>query len=360
MNDVHETRRQAAWWALLGQAPEAAGFLVTSLVNIRYLTGFSGSNAALLLQPSGALLCTDGRYVIQAGEQCPDLRLIVDRASASALCRVWGATAVGPLAIESDPVSVAALRGLQGMLAEVALEVSGVVEGCRAIKDDHEIAQIERACSISDLALHDILASVHVGDSERQIARRLEAAMYHRGADEVSFATIIAAGPHSAKPHHEPTDRPIERGDLLLMDFGAAVSGYHADMTRTFVVGEPTGWQREIHGVVAHAHRAGCAAAQAGTPLAEVDGAARSVVAEAGFATSFDHGLGHGVGLQIHEAPFLNPRSEGRLPAGSTVTIEPGIYLPGRGGVRIEDIVVVSEGRSRPLTSSGRDLMVLG
>ena len=169
MNDVHETRRQAAWWALLGQAPEAAGFLVTSLVNIRYLTGFSGSNAALLLQPSGSLLCTDGRYVIQAGEQCPDLRLIVDRASASALCRVWGATAVGPLAIESDHVSVAALRGLQGMLAEVALEVSGVVEGCRAIKDDHEIAQIERACSISDLALHDILASVHVGDSERQI-----------------------------------------------------------------------------------------------------------------------------------------------------------------------------------------------
>ena len=157
MNDVHETRRQAAWWALLGQAPEAAGFLVTSLVNIRYLTGFSGSNAALLLQPSGALLCTDGRYVIQAGVQCPDLRLIVDRASASALCRVWGATAVGPLAIESDHVSVAALRGLQGMLAEVALEVSGVVEGCRAIKDDHEIAQIERACSISDLALHDIL-----------------------------------------------------------------------------------------------------------------------------------------------------------------------------------------------------------
>lgn len=360
MSDVHAARRQAVWRALVEQTPTADGLLVTSLANIRYLTGFSGSNAALLLQPAEAILSTDGRYVTQAGEQSPGLRLIIDRASTLALGRTWEAAQGGLLAIESEHLSVAVLRSLQGMLAHRPVEVTGVVEGCRVVKDDDEIALIARACSISDLALQDILPSIRAGDSERDVARRLEAAMFRRGAHGLSFATIMAAGPHSAKPHHEPTDRQIERGDLVLMDFGAEVSGYHADMTRTFVMGEPAQWQSEIHAVVLRAQEAGRAAAHAGVPLTEVDGAARSVVAEAGWAAYFEHGLGHGVGLQIHEAPFLSPRSAGRLPAGSPVTVEPGIYLPGRGGVRIEDTVVVGEGPCRPLTSSGRDLLVLG
>jgi Xaa-Pro aminopeptidase len=283
---------------------------------------------------------------------------ILDRVTLPAVAARWRGSAL--LAVEADHLSVADLRTLEGAGATNLVETSGVVEGLRMHKEPEELATIARACEISDAALLSILPRVRVGVSERELARWLEAAMFDFGADELSFDTIVAGGPHSAKPHHEPTTRPLEAGDLLLIDFGAAVEGYHADETRTFVVGEPADWQREIHGVVEQAQAAGRRVAIAGTELAVVDGAARDVVAAAGYADFFDHGLGHGVGLQIHEAPFFSPRAKGMLPAGSPVTIEPGIYLPGRGGVRIEDTIVVSEGPSRPLTTSRRDLVALG
>jgi Xaa-Pro aminopeptidase len=339
-------------------APDAEALLVTSLVNIRYLTGFTGSNAVLLLGADEVLMGTDGRYAIQSGEQCPDVPTILDRVTLPAVAARWRGSAL--LAVEADHLSVADLRTLEGAGATNLVETSGVVEGLRMHKEPEELATIARACEISDAALLSILPRVRVGVSERELARWLEAAMFDFGADELSFDTIVAGGPHSAKPHHEPTTRPLEAGDLLLIDFGAAVEGYHADETRTFVVGEPADWQREIHGVVEQAQAAGRRVAIAGTELAVVDGAARDVVAAAGYADFFDHGLGHGVGLQIHEAPFFSPRAKGMLPAGSPVTIEPGIYLPGRGGVRIEDTIVVSEGPSRPLTTSRRDLVALG
>ena len=184
--------------------------------------------------------------------------------------------------------------------------------------------------------------------------------MLELGADRVSFDTIVAVGPNTAIPHHQPTDRALIRGDFLLIDFGAEYSGYHADETRTFVLGEPAEWQREIHSLVESAQAAGRVAATAVTALADVDAAARQIIEEAGHGPNFDHGLGHGVGLEIHEAPFFSARATGMLLAGSPVTIEPGVYLAGRGGVRIEDTVIVTEGECSPLTTANRGLVVLG
>lgn len=358
MPEAHAHRRSRAWSQVREACPGAEGFLVTSLANVRYLTGFTGSNGVLLLTEDAAVLGTDGRYVVQGAEQCPDLPLHVDRATVVALASAWAGR--GPLAVEADHLTVSAWRDVEAALGGPALETRGLVESGRSVKDAEELAFIERACAISDAALASILPRVAAGTTERQIARWLEAAMFEHGADELSFATIVAGGPHSAKPHHEPGDRPLETGDFLLIDFGAAVGGYHADQTRTFVLGTPAAWQTEIHAVVTQAQEAGRSAAVAGAELVAVDAAARSIVTEAGYGDCFDHGLGHGVGLEIHEAPFFSTRATGILPAGSPVTIEPGIYLPGRGGVRIEDTIVVGEGPSRSLTRSRRDLVVLG
>ena len=360
MPDVHAGRRAHAWQHAQRTCPEATALLVTSLANVRYLTGFTGSNAVLLLEEDRALLGTDGRYTVQAGEQCPDVPVHLDRLTVPAVAGAWLASGGGVLAVESAHLSVSDLRAVESVIGAAPRESVGIVEACRMHKDAEEIALIERACAVSDAALQAIVPRVAVGVTEREIARWLEAEMFAEGADELSFETIVAGGPHSAKPHHEPTARPLQQGDLLLIDFGAAVGGYHADETRTFIVGAAADWQREIHVVVAEAQEAGRDAARAGASLLDVDRAARSVVAEAGYSDYFDHGLGHGVGLQIHEAPFFSPRSTGKLPAGSPVTIEPGIYLPGRGGVRIEDTILVSEGPSRSLTTSPRDLVVLG
>lgn len=358
MPEVHARRRARVLDRVRDEAPEAAGLLVTSLTNVRYLTGFTGSNAVLLLSDEEAVLGTDGRYALQAAEQCPDLPIVLDRATLPAVAgRVPDAA---PIAVESEHLRVCDLRALEDIVTGCVIEVSGVVESVRIVKEPAELAAIARACEISDAALAATVSRVAVGVTERDIARWLEAAMFEHGADEISFATIVAAGPHSAKPHHEPTDRPVVTGDLLLIDFGAAVAGYHADETRTFVLGEPQQWQREIHEVVQRAQAAGRQAATAGMDARAVDAAARDVVVAAGYGEHFDHGLGHGVGLDIHEAPFLSTRATGMLPAGSSVTIEPGIYLPGRGGVRIEDTISVMDGPSRSLTTTRRDLVALG
>lgn len=358
MSDTHARRRQRVLDRLSHAAPEVSALVVTSLPNIRYLTGFTGSNAVLLLGRDVALLGTDGRYEVQAAEQCPELPTLLDRGTLAAVCGRWAGQ--GPLGLESTHVSVADLRSLEGAGVGPLVETADVVEGVRVVKDADELAAIEDACRISDAALAATVESVRPGMTERQIARALEAEMFALGADEISFETIVAGGPHSAKPHHEPTERPLEAGDLLLIDFGAAVRGYHADETRTFIVGAAADWQVEIHGIVAEAQAAGRLAAVAGAELRDVDAASRRVIDDAGYGAFFGHGLGHGVGLEIHEAPFFSVRATGMLPACSPVTIEPGIYLPGRGGVRIEDTIWVGEGPSRPLTTSHRDLVALG
>jgi Xaa-Pro aminopeptidase len=229
------------------------------------------------------------------------------------------------------------------------------------VKSDDEIATLRRACVATDAAVAAALARVGVGITERQLSRWIDDALTDL-ADGPGFDTIVASGPNGSIPHHRPTDRGVEAGDFVTIDCGALIDGYHADWTRTVLVGahDPADWQSEIYDVVRSAQQAGIAALSPGAPAAAVDAAARSVVNEAGFGDYFVHGLGHGVGLQIHEAPYLGASSVDRIALGVPVTVEPGIYLPGRGGVRIEDTVVVRADHVESLTTTSRDLLVVG
>jgi Xaa-Pro aminopeptidase len=339
----------------------AEAALVTRLVNVRYLTGFTGSNAALLVTDREDLLCTDGRYLTQAQQESPGLELVVDRECAPALIDRAGRDGVRRLAFEAHDVTVELHAELAAMTGAPELVALGhAVETLRTVKDDGELALLREACAIGDQALLDTLDGTAPGQTEREVARRLETAMVEFGADGIAFETIVATGPNSAIPHHQPTDREILRGDLLKIDFGARYQGYHADCTRTVLVGSgPAEWQSEIYDVVRRAQRAGRHALTVGADLRAVDAAAREVVVAAGYGDYFPHGLGHGVGLEIHEAPMLGVRATGRLAARTPVTVEPGVYLPGRGGVRIEDTLVVGEGAPELLTTTSKDLLAL-
>jgi Xaa-Pro aminopeptidase len=322
--------------------------LVTDLINVRYLSGFSGSNGALLVfaDEREAVLATDGRYRTQAAQQAPDLEVAIERAVGRYLAGRAGQDGVGKLGYESHVVTVDGLDALAGELDGCNTELvraSGSVETLREIKDAGELALLRLACEAADAALTDLVerGGLRPGRSEREVSRELEGLMLDHGADAISFETIVAAGPNSAIPHHRPTDAVLAAGDFVKIDFGALVAGYHSDMTRTFVLGNAADWQLEIYELVAEAQRAGREALRPGAELRDVDGAARRMIADAGYGDHFGHGLGHGVGLQIHEAPGIGATSAGTLLAGSVVTVEPGVYLPGRGGVRIEDTLVV-------------------
>lgn len=336
--------------------------LITRLVNVRYLTGFTGSNGALLVYADGgALFCTDGRYVDQAGDECAGLDVLVDRQLLPALTRRAVDDGFGRLGLETHVVTIDALRGLESDHPDVeSLSLGRAVETLRVDKDDAELAAIAEACAISCRALEALLESGLSGRTEKDIARDLEGRMYDGGAEAVAFDTIVASGSNSAIPHHRPTDRVVGRGDLLKIDFGARYAGYHADCTRTFVVGtKPADWQHEVYETVRAAQAAGCAALASGAECASVDDAARSVIADAGYGDRFTHGLGHGVGLEIHEDPFMSATAEGKLGDRTPVTVEPGIYLPGRGGVRIEDTLVVRDAATELLTPTTKDLLVV-
>ncbi|TAK69561.1 MAG: aminopeptidase P family protein [Actinomycetota bacterium] len=351
-------RRLRDWLATDAQGADA--FLVTSPVNVRYLTGFTGSNASLLVTAADVTLATDSRYVVQASQQCPAVPLLVTRDGPVALVAAATDQGVERLAFEAGHVTVAGYAALP-RTGPVLVPTTDVVEELRIVKDYEEIAALRHACRITDEALGRLLPQLRAGLTERAIARRLEWLLNECGADGPSFDTIVAAGPNSAVPHHRPTDRAVQPGDLLKIDFGALLDGYHADETRTFVVGAPARpWQQELHDLVAAAQEAGRAALAAGADVATVDAAARQVIAAAGHADHFGHGLGHGVGLQIHEAPLLARGVPGSLCDRTLVTIEPGVYLPGRGGVRIEDTLLVTGPGSESLTASPRDLLVLG
>lgn len=358
MPETHVVRRERLADHLTTVGAEAA--LVTRLVNVRYLTGFTGSNAALLVTPEHAVLATDGRYITQSAAQAPDVERVIDRACAAALLTRAGRDGLRRVAFEAHDVTVEAHQVLSGLDGAPALvQLGHAVEELRTVKDDGELALLREACAIGDRALQELFGTIAPGRTERDIARELEARMLDHGADGIAFETIVATGPNSAVPHHRPTDRVVEAGDLLKIDFGALYRGYHADCTRTVVIGEPADWQREIHALVREAQRAGRHALAPGVDVLTVDAAARDVITAAGYGESFTHGLGHGVGLEIHEAPSIGYNATGRLDARTPVTVEPGVYLPGRGGVRIEDTLVVRDGEPELLTTTPRDLLVL-
>ncbi|MDZ7883821.1 MAG: Xaa-Pro peptidase family protein [Mycobacterium sp.] len=348
-------------------AAELDAMLVTDLVNVRYLSGFTGSNAALLVRADQdtPVLATDGRYVTQAAAQSPDAELVIERAVGPHLAGRAAADGVRRLGFESHVVTVDGFGLLERAGEGVEfVSAAGMVERLREVKDAGEIAILRLACEAADAALHDLVArgGLRPGRTEKEVGRELESLMLDHGADGVSFETIVAAGANSAIPHHRPTDAVLADGDFVKIDFGALVAGYHSDMTRTFVLGHAAQWQLDLYELVATSQRAGREALSAGANLKDVDGASRRVIADAGFADNFGHGLGHGVGLQIHEAPGISASAVGTLLAGAAVTVEPGVYLPGRGGVRIEDTLVVgSESAPTPelLTRFPKELAVI-
>lgn len=338
--------------------------LVIDMVNIRYLTGFIGSNAALLVHAEDderSVFCTDGRYRTQSEHQVPDLQRLIERSCALRLVKEATESGIGRLGFESHVLTVDGHAALAKVSGPVLVAISRPVEALRLIKDENEVATLRAACAAADTALAGLLADggLRPGRTEREVARDLEARMVAAGAAGPSFETIVATGANSAVPHHRPTDAQLRRGDLLKLDFGALVEGYHSDMTRTVVLGEPAGWQREIYDLVAAAQAAGRAALRPGADVRDVDAAARDFIKAAGRGEEFVHGLGHGVGLQIHEAPALSQFGVGTLVTGMAVTVEPGVYLAGRGGVRIEDTLVVSGGEPELLTMTTKDFVVV-
>lgn len=327
-------------------AVDLDAILVTDLVNVRYLSGFTGSNAALLIRVDDEVpvLATDGRYRTQAAQQSPDAEVVIERACAPHLAAAAAGCGVRRLGFESHVVTFDGHAVIAAAAGDVELvRAAGAVEALREVKDAGEIALLRLACEAADAALADLVTAggLRPGRTEKEVGRDLESRMLDHGADGVSFETIVAAGANSAIPHHRPTDAVLAAGDFVKIDFGALVAGYHSDMTRTFVLSPVAQWQRDVYDLVATAQRLGREALAPGVSLSGVDGVSRDVIAEAGFAENFGHGLGHGVGLQIHEAPGISASSAGTLLAGSAVTVEPGVYLPGRGGVRIEDTLVV-------------------
>jgi Xaa-Pro aminopeptidase len=357
--EAYAPRRDRLRALLAARAVDA--LLVTDLVNVRYLCGFSGSAGALLVTPGGAVLATDGRYTEQVATEAPDVELAVTRSVAADLAVRARDLGVAALGFEEHHLTVASHVALIDAVAGLPFVAAGrPVEELRRVKDSYEVALVAEACAIGDRAFADVEPLLRPGSTEIQIAHALEARMLVHGAEERGFATIAASGPNSSIPHHQPTARPIEPGDFVKMDFGARYGGYRSDMTRTVVVGaEPAQWQRDLYELVAGAQRAGCTALAAGALLAQVDAAARDPITAAGHGDHFPHGLGHGVGLVIHEDPFFAKTGTAALEAGATVTIEPGVYLPGRGGVRIEDTLLVTEQGSEPLTRTTRELLVL-
>ena len=340
-----------------------AALLVTRLVNVRYLSGFTGSNAALLIRADDEMpvLATDGRYRTQAPQQAPDAEIVIERACGPFLAGRAATDGVGRLGFESHVVTVDGFDALAREARDVELvRAAGMVEALREVKDAGEIALLRLACEAADAALADLVnkGGLRPGRTEREVGRELESLMLDHGADGVSFETIVAAGANSAIPHHRPTDAVLAAGDFVKIDFGALVCGYHSDMTRTFVLGQAEQWQLDLYQLVAAAQQAGREAVRPGAVLRDVDAASRQVIADAGYADCFTHGLGHGVGLEIHEAPGISAAAAGTLLAGSAVTVEPGVYLPDRGGVRIEDTLVVGE-TSDLLTQFPKELAIL-
>jgi Xaa-Pro aminopeptidase len=345
---------------------EGAGYdalLVTRLPNVRYLSGFTGSAGMLVVAPEELVLLTDGRYETQSREQlgAAGVEARVEIAPGGGQNPVL-AQLVAPyprLGLEAHGVTWAQQRVWAGAFTGVTLVATeDVVEGLRRVKEPGEVARVHAACAIADDALATTLPMLADAPTEREFALALEIEMRRRGASGTSFDTICAAGPNGALPHARPSERRVQRGELVVIDFGCIVDGYCSDMTRTVSVGDPGSEATRMWDVVRASQQAGREAVVAGVACAEVDRACREVIDAAGWGDAFSHGTGHGVGLEIHEAPRVAKASGGSLDAGVVVTIEPGVYLPGIGGVRLEDTVVVTDAGADALTSFPKHLSI--
>ena len=345
--------------------------LITHLPDIRYLCGFSGSNGALALAAKEAILFTDGRYTVQAAQETRAARVRIAAKSAQGEACAWlAASGAAHCGFDASHTTVADLdlfrrsvvqaRGVQARGVQARSRAGGarffralsapLVHNLRMIKDAGELKLIERAAHLGVKLFTDLLPRVHAGMPESELAGMLELAARMHGADGMSFDTIVASGPRSSLPHGHATSRPLPRRGFVTLDFGVILNGYCSDMTRTFFLGKATRRERFAYDSVREAQRAAVDIVRPGVSCGEVDETARSVLRKAGLADFFTHSTGHGVGLEIHEAPRLAAAEQQRLVSGMVITIEPGVYLPGRFGVRIEDMVAVTGDGARVLT----------
>lgn len=352
--------------ARLADAPwdgDVEALIVTHPTNVRYLVGFTGSAGFLILTRSAVTFVTDGRYGEQAQRQLAglDVRIEVSgEAQREIAAEALRAAGVERLGFEAATIGWQRHRTLEReWFPHVELvATASLVESLRSVKEPGEIDRIRLAAGIADRALAGLRSGLSDGPTEREFGLALDAAMRSLGASGPSFETIVASGPNSAVPHHRPTDRQIVDGDLVVLDFGARVDGYCSDMTRTLMVGEPSVDQRRLLDVVLEAQSRGVAAVADAVPARDVDASCRAVIAAAGWGDRFTHGTGHGVGLDIHEAPAVGRTSGDTLAAGQVVTVEPGVYLPGVGGVRVEDSVVVAIDGCAPVTLTPKDFSI--
>ena len=357
MND-RVTRLRAA----LAEAELEACF-ISAPENWRYLSGFTGSAGYLIISRDDAVLATDFRYVEQAGEQCPDFRVHRIRGRFDWLPELAAELGVKRIGFESADLTVGAYNAITEALQKAGTEkgvangiaftsTSSLVEPLRTVKEPGELALITRAVEIADAAIEAVTATIEVGETERSVAWRLEKHMREAGAEAIAFDTIVAAGPNAALPHHRPSERAIAAGEPVVIDMGARYQGYNSDITRTICLGAPDETFRKVYDTVLGAQLTASATIQEGMTSGEADGVARAIIEEAGYGEQFGHSLGHGIGLAVHEQPRVGPNADDPMTEGTVFTIEPGIYLPGWGGVRIEDTVVMEGGRVRALTQA--------
>ena len=341
---------------------ELDAFFVSSPENRRYLSGFSGSAGFLVVSKDAAVLATDFRYVEQAGQQSPGFRVHRISGGMKWLPELLVELDVKRVGFESGDLTVGAHQAIINVLKEdtIAKEISMIstsqfIDPLRMIKDPEELALISRAMEISDHAFQVVTPLIEVGDTERSVAWKMEIAMREGGAEALAFETIVASGPNAAKPHHHPSDRQICSGEPIVIDFGARYEGYNSDMTRTLCLGEPDETFRIVYDTVLAAQMTASATVLPTMTSGEADGIAREIIEQAGYGDQFGHSLGHGIGLAVHEYPRVGPNSGDALADGTVFTIEPGIYIPGWGGVRIEDTVIMENGKVRSLTTSHKN-----
>ncbi|NYS48746.1 aminopeptidase P family protein [Streptococcus danieliae] len=336
------------------------GFLVNNLTNIYYLTGFSGSNATLFVEPEAVTFFTDSRYTLAAKAILdPAIDFVETRAELAEVAGIVQDRGLKRIGFEPN-VPYYYYQELTKRLADQELVAeASVVEGLRLIKDESEIAIIQEACKISDQAFIDALEFIKIGQTELEIATFLDFRMRELGASGLSFDSIVASGPNSAMPHAHPGQRQLEAGDTLTLDFGCVFQHYASDMTRTIYLDHVQDEQAALHQLVLDANQAVIAQATAGMLLTDFDQAARSLIDQAGYGPAFSHSIGHGMGLEVHEEPFFRAGSEDRLQSGMVVTDEPGIYLDGKYGLRIEDDLWIQEEGCQVLTKAPKELIII-
>lgn len=336
------------------------GLLITSNYNRRYMTGFTGTAGVVLVSKTKAIFITDFRYTEQAAAQCPNFEIVKHTASIfEEVAKVAKELGITKLGFEQDTLTFASYKQYEQKCEAELVPISGVIEKLRLIKSSAEIKILKEAAKIADAAFEHITSYIRAGITELDVSNELEFFMRKQGATSSSFDIIVASGHRSALPHGVASDKVIEKGDLVTLDFGAYYNGYVSDITRTVAVGQPTDQLKEIYDIVLEAQLRGMAGLKAGITGRQADALTRDYITEKGYGPNFGHSTGHGIGLEVHEGPGLSFKSDIVLEPGMVVTCEPGIYIPGIGGVRIEDDTIITNEGNESLTHSPKELIIL-